>query len=119
MAHTLTCHACGTTLTLFVVDVKKRKGTIRCNHCGARISYDLDSPRIQRSGNWAVTTPSFDGRAKERLMKQMERSRKQKEGAAEKASPAKLNPFGENPFQAKPGFAKFDFKTGKILDDEN
>lgn len=42
-----------TKLTLFDLDVKKRKGSIRCNHCGAKINYDLDQRKIQQSGFWA------------------------------------------------------------------
>ena len=42
MPFTLTCHVCGQKLTLFDLDVKKRKGSIRCNHCGAKVNYDLD-----------------------------------------------------------------------------
>lgn len=42
MAFTLICHACGQKLTLFDIDVKKRKGSVRCTRCGARVSYDLD-----------------------------------------------------------------------------
>ena len=35
MAFTLICHACGQKLTLFDIDVKKRKGSVRCTRCGA------------------------------------------------------------------------------------
>ena len=60
MAFTLICHACGQKLTLFDLDVKKRKGTVRCTRCGARISYDLDKRNIQQSGFWAAEEPAFD-----------------------------------------------------------
>ena len=40
MAFTLICHACGQKLTLFDIDVKKRKGSVRCTRCGARVSYE-------------------------------------------------------------------------------
>lgn len=53
MAFTLICHACGQKLTLFDIDVKKRKGSVRCTRCGARVSYDLDKRKIQQSGFWS------------------------------------------------------------------
>lgn len=96
MPFTLTCHVCGQKLTLFDLDVKKRKGSIRCNHCGAKINYDLDQRKIQQSGFWAEREPAFDPRAKNRLMQQIEREEKRR-GAA------------------KAGFAKFDLKTGEIV----
>ena len=73
MPFTLTCHVCGQKLTLFDLDVKKRKGSIRCNHCGAKINYDLDQRKIQQSGFWAEREPAFDPRARNRLMKQIGR----------------------------------------------
>ena len=78
MPFTLTCHVCGQKLTLFDLDVKKRKGTIRCNHCGAKINYDLDQRKIQQSGFWAEREPAFDPRAKNRLMQQIEREEKRR-----------------------------------------
>ncbi len=122
MPFTLTCHACGQKLTLFDLDVKKRKGTIRCNHCGAKISYDLDKRKIQQSGFWSEEQPAFDNRAKNRLMNQLKREEARKEEKA--ASPISSNEaerahdFDTNPFAAKAGFAKFDLKTGQIVTDE-
>ena len=122
MAFTLTCHVCGQKLTLFDLDVKKRKGTIRCNHCGAKISYDLDKRKIQESGFWAQTEPAFDSRAKNRLMNQLKREDARKEGKA--ASPIsqteteRAHDFDNNPFASKAGFAKFDLKTGQIVTEE-
>ena len=52
MAFTLICHVCGHKLKLFDSSIKKRKGMIRCPHCSARISYDLDSRKIEKSGFW-------------------------------------------------------------------
>ena len=115
MAFTLTCHACGQKLTLFDLDVKKRKGTVRCNHCGARIAYDLDRRKVQQSGFWATEEPAFDARAKSRLMNQLKREEAKKNGAAAEAPVAKSHDLGENPFASKAGFAKFDLKTGQIL----
>ena len=85
MAFTLICHACGQKLTLFDLDVKKRKGTVRCTRCGARISYDLDKRNIQQSGFWAAEEPAFDSRAKNRLVNQLKREEARKakaEGSA-------------------------------------
>ncbi|MFQ9571069.1 MAG: hypothetical protein ACLRZN_02205 [Dialister invisus] len=47
MAFTLICHVCGHKLKLFDSSIKKRKGMIRCPHCSARISYDLDSRKYK------------------------------------------------------------------------
>ncbi len=119
MAFTLTCRVCGQKLTLFDLDVKKRKGTVRCNRCGARIAYDLDQRKVQQSGFWATEEPAFDARAKNRMMNQLKREEARKNGAASVAAAenqsAKAHDFGENPFAAKAGFAKFDLKTGEIL----
>jgi len=59
MAFTLICHVCGHKLKLFDSSIKKRKGMIRCPHCSARISYDLDSRKIQKSGFWAAEEPAL------------------------------------------------------------
>lgn len=118
MPFTLTCHVCGQKLTLFDLDVKKRKGTIRCNHCGAKINYDLDQRKIQQSGFWAEREPAFDPRAKNRLMQQIEREEKRRGKAVEAESASAKAPqhtFAESPFAAKAGFAKFDLKTGTIV----
>lgn len=120
MAFTLTCRVCGQKLTLFDLDVKKRKGTVRCNRCGARIAYDLDQRKVQQSGYWATEEPAFDARAKNRMMNQLKREEARKSGAAgagvaTEAPKATAHDFGENPFAAKAGFAKFDLKTGEIL----
>lgn len=118
MAFTLVCHACGQKLTLFDLDVKKRKGTIRCNHCGARISYDLDKRKIQQSGFWAAEEPAFDSRTKKRLMNQMKREEAKKELLTPKKETASNpSPFGDNPFAAKAGFAHFDLRTGEIVEE--
>ena len=114
MPFTLTCHVCGQKLTLFDLDVKKRKGSIRCNHCGAKINYDLDQRKIQQSGFWAEREPAFDPRAKNRLMQQIEREEKRRGKAVEAESASAKAPqhtFAESPFAAKAGFAKFDLKT--------
>lgn len=128
MAFTLICHACGQKLTLFDLDVKKRKGTVRCTRCGARISYDLDKRNIQQSGFWAAEEPAFDSRAKNRLVNQLKREEARKEKAEGKTAspaivqmeqnPSHLRDFDENPFSAKAGFAKFDLKTGQIVGDK-
>ena len=121
MAFTLTCHVCGQKLTLFDLDVKKRKGTIRCNHCGAKISYDLDKRKIQESGFWAQTEPAFDSRAKNRLMNQLKREEARKEGKAAPVSAheaERAHDFDNNPFASKAGFAKFDLKTGQIVTED-
>lgn len=118
MPFTLTCHVCGQKLTLFDLDVKKRKGTIRCNHCGAKINYDLDQRKIQQSGFWAEREPAFDPRTKNRLMQQIEREEKRRGKAVEAESASAKAPqhtFAESPFAAKAGFAKFDLKTGTIV----
>lgn len=120
MPFTLTCHVCGQKLTLFDLDVKKRKGSIRCNHCGAKINYDLDQRKIQQSGFWAEREPAFDPRAKNRLMQQIEREEKRRGKAVEAESASAKAPqhtFAESPFAAKAGFAKFDLKTGMIVGD--
>lgn len=117
MAFTLVCHTCGQKLTLFDLDVKKRKGTIRCNHCGARISYDLDKRKIQQSGFWAAEEPAFDSRTKNRLMNQMKREEAKKNIlSAEKDTAPSPSPFGDNPFSARAGFAHFDLKSGEIVE---
>ncbi len=119
MAFTLTCRVCGQKLTLFDLDVKKRKGTVRCNRCGARIAYDLDQRKVQQSGFWATEEPAFDARAKNRMMNQLKREEARKSGVAAasagEAQSTKAHDFGKNPFAAKAGFAKFDLKTGEIL----
>lgn len=116
MPFTLTCHVCGQKLTLFDLDVKKRKGSIRCNHCGAKINYDLDQRKIQQSGFWAEWEPAFDPRARNRLMKQIERE-EMRQGKAEPTPRASAPPhtFEDSPFARKAGFAKFDLKTGTIV----
>ena len=116
MPFTLTCHVCGQKLTLFDLDVKKRKGSIRCNHCGAKINYDLDQRKIQQSGFWAEREPAFDPRARNRLMKQIERE-EMRRGKPEPtaAASAQRHTFEDSPFAQKAGFAKFDLKTGTIV----
>ena len=118
MPFTLICHVCGQKLTLFDLDVKKRKGSIRCNHCGAKINYDLDQRKIQQSGFWAEREPAFDPRARNRLMKQIERE-EMRQGKAEPTPRASAPPhtFEDSPFAQKAGFAKFDLKTGTIVGD--
>lgn len=118
MPFTLTCHVCGQKLTLFDLDVKKRKGSIRCNHCGAKINYDLDQRKIQQSGFWAEREPAFDPRARNRLMKQIERE-EMRQGKAEPTPGVSAPPhtFEDSPFARKAGFAKFDLKTGTIVGD--
>lgn len=74
MAFTLICHACGQKLTLFDIDVKKRKGSVRCTRCGARVSYDLDKRKIQQSGFWSEEESTFDPRVRERVVRQLERN---------------------------------------------
>ena len=86
MAFTLICHACGQKLTLFDLDVKKRKGTIRCTRCGARISYDLDKRNIQQSGFWASEESAFDPRSRNRLMNQLKREEARKAAAEGKGT---------------------------------
>lgn len=116
MPFTLTCHVCGQKLTLFDLDVKKRKGTIRCNHCGAKINYDLDQRKIQQSGFWAEREPAFDPRARNRLMKQIEREEMRREKPEPTvATSAGAHTFEDSPFAQKAGFAKFDLKTGEIV----
>lgn len=126
MAFTLVCHACGQKLTLFDIDVKKRKGTIRCTRCGAHISYDLDKRNIQQSGFWATEEPVFDARTKNRMMREIQREEKRKalmEGREKppvlqmETNAAHVHDFDNNPFSAKAGFAKFDLKTGEIISD--
>lgn len=116
MPFTLTCHVCGQKLTLFDLDVKKRKGSIRCNHCGAKINYDLDQRKIQQSGFWAEREPAFDPRARNRLMKQIEREEMRREKPEPTAAAsAQAHTFEDSPFAQKAGFAKFDLKTGEIV----
>ena len=116
MPFTLTCHVCGQKLTLFDLDVKKRKGSIRCNHCGAKINYDLDQRKIQQSGFWAEREPAFDPRARNRLMKQIEREEMRREKPEPTAAAsAQAHTFEDSPFAQKAGFAKFDLKTGTIV----
>ncbi|MGN0954198.1 hypothetical protein [Dialister sp.] len=128
MAFTLICHACGQKLTLFDLDVKKRKGTVRCTRCGARISYDLDKRNIQQSGFWATEEPAFDNRARNRMITQLKREEARKAKAEGKEpqniiqmdqGSSHLHDFDENPFSAKAGFAKFDMKTGQIISDDS
>lgn len=108
MAVTLVCHYCGQKLTLFSVDEKKRKGYVRCTRCGARIAYNLDQRRIQRTGFWARTVVHFDKGTRKRIELSIRRNSHQEAAPKGTASPA-------NPFQSAPGFAAFDRKTGKII----
>lgn len=78
MAFTLICHVCGHKLKLFDSSIKKRKSMIRCPHCSARISYDLDSRKIQKSGFWAAEEPAFDYRTKNKMLSQLERDKNHK-----------------------------------------
>lgn len=105
---TLTCRVCGRTLTLFGIHEKKRKGTVRCTGCGAKISYDLSSRAIQKSGFWAKKTPAFDSRIRQRLLRQAAG----KPGTLQKRTGLSQ---GSNPFQAKAGFASFDRRSGKLI----
>lgn len=110
MAFTLICHVCGHKLKLFDSSIKKRKGMIRCPHCSARISYDLDSRKIQKSGFWAAEEPVFDYRTKNKMLSQLERDKNRKNPSV----PQEQEPFGMNPFQSRASFAEFDLKTGQI-----
>ncbi len=122
MAFTLICHACGQKLTLFDIDVKKRKGSVRCTRCGARVSYDLDKRKIQQSGFWSEEESTFDPRVRERVVRQLERNAGRKEAPLppKKApEPSHAHDFGDNPFSAKPGFAHFDMRTGMAVTSED
>lgn len=115
MAFILTCHVCGHKLKLFDSSIKKRKGTIRCPHCSARISYDLDSRKIQKSGFWAAEEPAFDHRTKNKILNQLERDKNRKNPDKKIFPvPQEQEPFGMNPFQSRAGFAEFDLETGQI-----
>lgn len=103
MASTLICHICGQKLVLFDSCIKRRHGKIRCTHCGAPISYDLDSRKIQKSGFWAAKECPFDISAKNRLLTRSKKDNTQN-------TLQKQN----NPFHAKAGFEKFDLKTGTV-----
>lgn len=108
MPFTLTCHVCGQKLTLFDLDVKKRKGTIRCNHCGAKINYDLDR-KIQQSGFWAEREPAFDPRAR-KTVSCSRSSAKKRDGEKRwrrraQSAKAPQHTFAEAAFAAKAGFA--------------
>ena len=108
MAVTLVCHYCGQKLTLFSVDEKKRKGYVRCTRCGARIAYNLDQRRIQRTGFWARTVVPFDQGTRKRIELSVRRNSHHEAAHPKSASHA-------NPFQSASGFAAFDMKTGKII----
>ena len=110
MAFTLICYVCGHKLKLFDSSIKKRKGMIRCPHCSARISYDLDSRKIQKSGFWAAEEPAFDYRTKNKMLSQLERDKNRKNPSV----PQEQEPFGMNPSQSRASFAEFDLKTGQI-----
>lgn len=109
MAVTLVCHYCGQKLTLFSVDEKKRKGYVRCTRCGARIAYNLDQRRIQRTGFWARTVVPFDKGTRKRVELSVQRN-SHHEAVAKRATPP-----ANSTFQPAPGFAAFDLKTGKII----
>ena len=118
MAFTLICHACGQKLTLFDIDVKRRKGSVRCTRCGARVSYDLDKRKIQQSGFWSEEESTFDPRVRERVVRQLERNAGRKEAPLppKKApEPSHAHDFGDNPFSAKPGFAHFEDGHGSHI----
>lgn len=121
MAFTLICHACGQKLTLFDIDVKKRKGSVRCTRCGARVSYDLDKRKIQQSGFWSEEESTFDPRVRERVVRQLERNAGGKEAPLppKAPEPSHAHDFGDNPFSAKPGFAHFDMRTGMAVTSED
>ncbi len=119
MAFTLTCHVCGQKLKLFTVDIKKRKGKIRCIHCGAPISYDLDSRKIQRSGFWAEKETPFDHKTKNRMLSQIKKADSQNVLAEKDSLPSPKSPDLQiNSFHQKPGFAKFDLKTGTVAENK-
>lgn len=105
---TLTCRVCGRPLSLFGSDEKKRRGIIRCTGCGARISYDLSSRGVQRSGFWEERTPAFDSRARQRLLRQAAGQ----QGASKKPTAPSQ---GANLFQARASFTAFDPRSGKII----
>lgn len=115
MAFTLICYVCRHKLKLFDSSIKKRKGTIRCPYCSARISYDLDSRKIQKSGFWATEEPAFDPQTKDKMLNQLEGDKNRKSPDSENFLVLqKQTPFGKNPFQASAGFTGFDLKTGQI-----
>ena len=107
---------------IFDIDVKKRKGSVRCTRCGARVSYDLDKRKIQQSGFWSEEESTFDPRVRERVVRQLERNAGRKEAPLppKKApEPSHAHDFGDNPFSAKPGFAHFDMRTGMAVTSED
>ncbi len=116
MNFTLTCPNCGEKLRLFDMQIKRRRGTVRCTRCGSRVAYDLSCPRPERIGFWAVEETPFKPAAKEKLLSVI-RARQKKAGltAAGKSSPAKMKslrqttPRPDSPFQA------FDLRTGQII----
>jgi hypothetical protein len=68
MAYILTCPRCATKLPLFRSAIEKRKGVVRCLHCGSRISYDLNASKIQKSGFQKTIAPPFNTRTKDKLL---------------------------------------------------
>ena len=118
MAFTLICYVCRHKLKLFDSSIKKRKGTIRCPYCSARISYDLDSRKIQKSGFWATEEPAFDPQTKDKMLNQLEGDKNRKSPVSENFLVLqKQTPFGKNPFQASAGFTGFDLKSGQIWEE--
>ena len=103
MASTLICHICGQKLVLFDSCIKRRHGKVRCTRCGAPVSYDLDSRKIQKSGFWAAKECPFDISAKNRMLDRLKKDNLQNTWQEQK-----------NPFHAKAGFEKFDLKTGTV-----
>lgn len=108
MAVQLTCHFCNKKITLFSVDAKKRKGHIRCPHCGNVIAYDLSKRRPQRSGFWSPASSAFDSKKRKKLEEWLNKKRNA-------SSPKKTASHHKETIQAAPGFASFDLVTGRII----
>ena len=109
MAYILTCPRCATKLPLFRSAIEKRKGVVRCLHCGSRISYDLNASKIQRSGFQKTIAPPFNTRTKDKLLAALS-------GKTRTSSPQSNNQISstENPFTQKAGFVSLADALGTL-----
>lgn len=121
MDFTITCPNCGTKLTLFESQTKKKQGSIRCVHCGNRVRYDTTKPG-GGTGYWPTTETPFKPGAKNKFLSIAKAQQKNPDFQFKQltAPPEDLSVPSRIPQafdRSQNAFQKFDMKTGRIVTD--
>lgn len=121
MDFTITCPNCGTKLTLFESQTKKKQGSIRCVHCGSRVRYDTTKPG-GGTGYWPRTETPFKPGAKNKFLSIAKAQQKNPDFQFKQltAPPEDLPAPSRIPQafdRSQNAFQKFDMNTGRIVTD--